>query len=98
MASTSISQSQSSNASREPSGTMDEQDLVAALRAGDEQAFVTLVEHYRPTMIRLARVYTPDDAVAEEVVQETWLAVIQGLPRFEGRCALKTWIFRILTN
>ena len=49
-------------------------------------------------MIRLARVYTPDDAVAEEVVQETWLAVIQGLPRFEGRCALKTWIFRILTN
>jgi len=57
-----------------------------------------LVERYSPSMLRIASLYTPSRAVAEDVVQETWLGVIQGLDRFEGRSSLKTWIFRILTN
>src|SRR5262245_21606545 len=72
--------------------------LVAALCSGDEQAFATLLERYHQPMLRLAQIYVPNRAVAEEVVQETWLGVLQGLPRFEGRASLKTWIFRILTN
>ena len=72
--------------------------MLAALRRGDEAAFVSLVDRYHATMLRLARVYVADEAVAEEVVQEAWLGVLHGLSRFEGRCALKTWIFRILTN
>lgn len=81
-----------------PVPSVHDRDLVAALRAGNEWAFTALVERYHPTMLRLARNYTPDDAVAQEVVQETWLSVLLGLPRFEGRSALKTWIFRILVN
>jgi RNA polymerase sigma-70 factor (ECF subfamily) len=57
-----------------------------------------LVERYSPSMLRIASLYTPSRAVAEDVVQETWLAVLQGIDRFEGRSALRTWIFRILTN
>jgi RNA polymerase sigma-70 factor (ECF subfamily) len=76
----------------------EEQMLVAALRAGDEAAFVTLVERYHLPLMRLARLYVPDQTAAEEVVQEAWLGVLQGLGRFEGRCSLKTWIFRIVTN
>jgi RNA polymerase sigma-70 factor (ECF subfamily) len=57
-----------------------------------------LVERYSPSMLRIASLYTPSRAVAEDVVQETWLGVLQGLDRFEGRSSLKTWIFRILTN
>jgi RNA polymerase sigma-70 factor (ECF subfamily) len=76
----------------------EEEQLIAALRRGDEAAFVTVVDQYHATMLRLARVYVADQAVAEEVVQEAWLGVLHGLSRFEGRCALKTWIFRILTN
>lgn len=76
----------------------DEQRLVEALRAGDERAFETLIERYHRSLLRLALMYVPSRAVAEEVVQETWLGVLQGLPRFEGRSSLKTWIFRILTN
>ena len=49
-------------------------------------------------MLRVARMYVRDQAVAEEVVQETWLAVINGIERFEGRSSLQTWLFRILTN
>jgi len=56
------------------------------------------VERYSPSMLRIASLYTPSRAVAEDVVQETWLGVLQGLDRFEGRSSLKTWIFRILTN
>lgn len=78
--------------------TLAEAELVAALRAGDEEAFMRLVERYHAAMTRLARLYVRTDAVAEEVVQETWLAVIQGIGRFEGRSSLKTWLFRILTN
>jgi RNA polymerase sigma-70 factor (ECF subfamily) len=76
----------------------DEQRLVEALRAGDERAFEALIERYHRSLLRLALMYVPSRAVAEEVVQETWLGVLQGLPRFEGRSSLKTWIFRILTN
>jgi RNA polymerase sigma-70 factor (ECF subfamily) len=72
--------------------------LLEALRAGDEQAFAALVDRYGPSLLRLAQLYVPSRAVAEEVVQETWLAVLGGLARFEGRSSLKTWLFRILTN
>jgi RNA polymerase sigma-70 factor (ECF subfamily) len=73
-------------------------DLVAALRAGDEAAFVTLVGRYQAPLLRLASTFVRDRAVAEEVVQETWLAVLNGIDRFEGRASLKTWIFQILSN
>lgn len=72
--------------------------LVAALLAGDEKSFVMLVDMYGPAMLRLAQMYVRTRAVAEEVVQEAWLGVLNGLKRFEGRSSLKTWIFRILTN
>jgi RNA polymerase sigma-70 factor, ECF subfamily len=72
--------------------------LVAALREGDERAFTTLVERYQAPMLRLAAGHVPSRAIAEEVVQETWLAVLSGLDRFEARSSLKTWIFRILVN
>jgi RNA polymerase sigma-70 factor (ECF subfamily) len=77
---------------------LEEQRLVDALRAGDERAFTQLVDEYGPTMLRVARLYTPSAAVAEEVVQEAWLGVLNGIGRFERRSSLKTWIFRILTN
>jgi RNA polymerase sigma-70 factor (ECF subfamily) len=76
----------------------DERRLVEALRAGDESAFERLIGRYHRSLLRLAMLYVPSRAIAEEVVQETWLGVLQGLARFEGRSSLKTWIFRILTN
>jgi RNA polymerase sigma-70 factor (ECF subfamily) len=75
-----------------------EADLVDSLRGGDEAAFAQLIDSYHVPMIRLAMNYVPSRAVAEEVAQETWLAVLQGLDSFEGRSSLKTWIFRILMN
>ncbi len=76
----------------------EEARLVTALRRGDEGAFAVLVERYHASLIRLATVYVRDRTVAEEVAQETWLGVVQGIDRFQGRSSLKTWIFRILTN
>jgi RNA polymerase sigma-70 factor (ECF subfamily) len=76
----------------------DETKLVEALRAGDEDAFRDLVRMYNSSLLRVARIYVPTRALAEEVVAETWLAVLEGIDRFEGRSSLKTWIFRILTN
>ncbi len=73
-------------------------ERLAALRAGDERAFAELVDELSPGMLRLARVHVSTHATAEEVVQEAWLGVVRGLERFEGRAALKTWIFRILVN
>jgi RNA polymerase sigma-70 factor (ECF subfamily) len=76
----------------------DELQVVAALRRGDEAAFVELLNQHHGALVRLAMIYVGDRAVAEEVAQETWLGVLRGLDRFEGRSSLKTWIFRILTN
>jgi RNA polymerase sigma-70 factor (ECF subfamily) len=75
-----------------------ESSLVEALRRGDEAAFMFLVTQYQTGLVRLARTFVRDEATAEEVVQETWLAVLRGIDRFEGRSSLKTWIFRILIN
>src|SRR3954469_10249964 len=72
--------------------------LVARLRKGDESAFAELIDSYGATMLRVAQMFVRDRASAEEVVQETWLAVLNGIDRFEGRSSLKTWLFRILTN
>ena len=72
--------------------------LVGRLRDGDETAFAELIDSYGATMLRVAQMYVRDRATAEEVVQETWLAVLKGIERFEGRSSLKTWLFRILTN
>ena len=75
-----------------------EAERLDALRAGDEEAFATLVREYHASLVRVARMYVSTLAAAEEVAQETWLAVLNGLSRFESRSSLKTWIFRILTN
>src|SRR5215217_8407204 len=72
--------------------------LIESLKAADERAFASLVDELSSSLLRVARAYVGSSAVAEEVVQETWLAVIKGLDRFEGRSSLKTWIFSILTN
>jgi RNA polymerase sigma-70 factor, ECF subfamily len=76
----------------------DDHALVERLKAGDEQAFMDLVVRWSPSLVRVARMYVPSAAVAEEVVQETWLAVLQGIDRFEGRSSLRTWVFSILVN
>ena len=77
---------------------MDDADLLERLRAGDEVAFGALVARYGPLMLRIARSHVPSQAVAEDVVQEAWLGVLQGLDRFEGRSSLKTWIATIVAN
>jgi RNA polymerase sigma-70 factor (ECF subfamily) len=69
-----------------------------ALKAGDENAFTALVQRYHGALIRLAMGYVKDHAIAEDVVQETWLTCIRSLDRFEGRSTLKTWIFGIALN
>jgi len=76
----------------------DDQALIAGLRRGDEAAFRELMDAYSPSLLRVARVYVGNRAVAEEVVQETWLGVLRGIERFEERSSLKTWLFKILTN
>jgi RNA polymerase sigma-70 factor (ECF subfamily) len=76
----------------------DDLSVIEALRRGDETAFARLVDLYHASLRRVARLYISDRAVADEVVQDTWLAVIQGIWAFEGRSSLKTWIFRILIN
>ncbi len=73
-------------------------ELLGRLRNGDEEAFVLLVARYQEPMLRLARSMVPSQSVAEEAVQDTWIGVIRGIDRFEGRSALKTWLFRILIN
>jgi RNA polymerase sigma-70 factor (ECF subfamily) len=73
-------------------------ELVAALRAGDEEAFRTVVRDWHSGLVRVAQIFVPTQALAEEVVSETWLRVLGALERFEGRSSLKTWVFRILVN
>ena len=85
-------------ASMEQALLMDERKLLEALRAGDESAFTELTRAYNASLLRVAQIYVSSRPVAEEVVQETWLAVLNGIDRFEGRSSLKTWIFTILTN
>ena len=74
----------------------DDDELVRALRAGDEAVFMDLVRSWHPSMLRVALMYVPSRAVAEEVVQEAWLGVLTGIDRFEQRSSLKTWVYRIL--
>jgi RNA polymerase sigma-70 factor (ECF subfamily) len=76
----------------------DESTLIDALRHRDEAAFAVLVRRYAGPMLRLAQLYARSAAVAEEVVQEAWLGVLQGIERFEARSSFKTWLFRILVN
>lgn len=76
----------------------EEAALVQRLREGDEQAFALLIDRHYGGMLRLAKGLCPNPATAEEVVQESWLAVLSALERFEGRSSLKTWIYAILTN
>ena len=75
-----------------------EAELAQALRDGDERAFERLVDMYGASMLRVARLYVRDAAVAQEVVQDAWLALLRGLDRFEGRSSLRTWLFSILVN
>lgn len=75
-----------------------ELELVRRLRRGDESAFRDLIETYGPSLLRLAMTYVGSHAVAEEVVQDTWVGVLRGIERFEGRSSLKTWVFTILAN
>jgi RNA polymerase sigma-70 factor (ECF subfamily) len=72
--------------------------LLAGLRRGDEDAFSALVDEYGPFLLRLALMHVPSRAIAEEVVQDTWLAVLNGIDRFEGRSSLRTWLASILLN
>jgi RNA polymerase sigma-70 factor (ECF subfamily) len=77
-----------------PTGGLD----MERLRAGDEQTFIDLVGRHHDAMVRVARAFVPNHAVAEEVVQDTWLAVLRGMDGFEGRSSFQTWLYRILIN
>jgi RNA polymerase sigma-70 factor (ECF subfamily) len=81
-----------------PAPSTEDARIVLALRAGDEAAFADLVDRMTPAMLAVAAGHVPSRTVAEEVVQETWLAVLTGLDRFEGRSSLRTWVFAILLN
>jgi RNA polymerase sigma-70 factor (ECF subfamily) len=77
---------------------IDDVAIASQLAAGDESTFASLIDRHHASMVRLARGFVRSEAVAEEVAQEAWLAVIDGVARFEGRSSLKTWIFRILVR
>ena len=76
----------------------DESALIASLCAGDESAFIQLVDRYSAAMVRVARGYVRSHETAEEVVQETWIALIKGISKFEGRSSLRTWLFTVMIN
>jgi RNA polymerase sigma-70 factor (ECF subfamily) len=82
--------------------TVDEVTLIAALRDGDEAAFVQLVDQlvdqHTASMLRVARGYVPSREIAEEVVQDTWIALLKGVDKFEGRSSLRTWLFAVMIN
>ena len=78
--------------------TSEDAQLAQALRDGDEAAFAGLVDELSPALLRVAQMHVPSRAVAEEVVQDTWIGVLKGIDRFEGRSSLRTWIFQILLN
>jgi len=79
-------------------GIDEDAPLLLALRQRDEHAFAALVDRYHARLVRLASLFVANQAVAEEVAQETWIGVLQGIDRFEGRSSFRTWLFRILTN
>lgn len=81
-----------------PRTPVSDDELLAGLRAGDEEAFVTLVQRHNRALFYVARSFVASDAVAEEVVQDTWMAVVRGLSKFENRCSIKTWLMRIAAN
>ena len=97
-----VEESQSTPETSVTSSSLDQRnqelELIQALRNGEEAAFSTLIDRYHSRLLRLARAFVPSEAVAEEVVQDTWLGVLEGIDGFEGRSSLQTWIFRILTN
>ena len=96
-----VANAQRTIAGANPAGVVASADdlyLIEQLRGGNEAAFEALIDRYATVMLRLAKVYVTAWVVAEEVVQETWMAVLEGLNRFEGRSSLRTWMFRILTN
>ena len=76
----------------------DEGALVAALQRGDESAFAELVDRHTPALLRVAQGYVPSREIAEDVVQDTWIALLKGIGSFEGRSSLRTWLFAILIN
>lgn len=76
----------------------DEAALVAALKAGDEAVFAELVDLHTPSMLRVARGYVRRHEIAEEVVQDAWIALLKGIGEFEGRSSLRTWLFTVLIN
>jgi RNA polymerase sigma-70 factor (ECF subfamily) len=78
--------------------SVDERELLESLRRGDERAFATLVDRHGAAMHRHARLFVRDQGVAEEVVQEAWLAVVRGIERFRGRSSIRTWLFSIVAN
>ncbi len=77
---------------------MDDTELLQRLLDGDEKAFIEIVTRYQDSLVRVARYYVGSEASAEDVAQETWIAVLRGIERFEGRASFKTWLFRILVN
>jgi RNA polymerase sigma-70 factor (ECF subfamily) len=79
-------------------GSLDETTLIAALRRGDQAAFAQLVDRHTASMIRVARGYVGSLEIAEEVVQETWVALLKGIDVFEARSSLRTWLFTVLVN
>jgi RNA polymerase sigma-70 factor (ECF subfamily) len=84
-----------------PSGPTDDREearLLDGLRAGNEEAFATLVDRNGPAMLRVAKLYVRDESIAQEIVQDAWVNVLRGLGRFEGRSSLRTWIFVVLGN
>lgn len=76
----------------------DESSLVASLRAGDGRAFAALVDRHTPALLRVARGYVRTSEAAEDVVQETWIALLKGIDKFEGRSSLRTWLFTVMIN
>jgi len=89
---------ESPSASGQPVDVAADERELAALRAGDEAAFLALVNRHHGAMLRVASMFVKSRAIAEDVVQEAWLGVLKGLHLFEGRSSLKGWIFRILVN
>jgi RNA polymerase sigma-70 factor, ECF subfamily len=83
---------------RDGASILDEVELLARLRAGDEDAFAVLVDRHHAGMVRLAMTHVRSRAVAEEVAQDAWMGMLRGLDGFEGRSSLRTWLYRIVVN